>query len=102
MNERFSTTKLRFRVHLIRVHSKKGLTVRVLLVESTSAKAVYEGLGSWPKCRRWINTLSSKRISTEEFSTLRNLLHRKRLATIQGLRASLDEIEALGFYRADS
>jgi hypothetical protein len=95
--------KLPFRIHLIRVHGRKGcITVRVLLVETTSAKAVYEGFASWSKCRRWINQLSSIGISRYELAVIRKLLDQKRLATIKEVEASLYDLEALGLQRADS
>ena len=95
--------KLSFRVHLIRIDGRKGkLAVRVMLVETTSAQAVYEGFGSWSKCRRWINQLSSIGISRYELAAVRKLLDRKRLATIKEVRASLYDLEALGLHRADS
>ena len=95
--------KLPFRIHLIRVQGRKGsVTVRVLLVETTSAQAVYEGLGSWSKCRRWINQLSSIDISRNELAVIRKLLDQKRLATIKEVQASLCDLEALGLHRADS
>ena len=95
--------KLSFRIHLIRIHGRKNsLTVRVMLVETTSAQAVYEGFGSWSKCRRWINQLSSIGISRYELAAVRKLLDQKRLATIKEVQASLYDIEALGLHRADS
>ena len=95
--------KLPFRIHLIRVPGRKGsVTVRVLLVETTSAQAVYEGFVSWSKCRRWINQLSSIRISRYELAVIQKLLDRKRLATIKEVEASLYDLEALGLHRADS
>jgi hypothetical protein len=103
MNKSRSVAKLRFRVHLIGMHeSDRGLTIRVLLVETSSAKAVYEGLGSWSKCRRWITRLSTIHLSGEELAVVRKRLDRKRLATIQEVRASPRELESLGLRRADS
>lgn len=94
--------KLPFRIHLIRMYERKGtLTVRVMLVETTGAQAVYEGFGSWTKCRRWINQLSSIRISRYELAVIRKLLDQKRLATIREVHASLYDLEALGLQRAD-
>jgi hypothetical protein len=95
--------KLPFRIHLIGIHGRKGrLTVRVLLVEITSAQAVYEGFGSWSKCSRWINQLSSIGISKGELTVVRKLLDQKKLATIKEVRASRHDLEALGLHRADS
>jgi hypothetical protein len=95
--------KLPFRIHLIRVHGRKGnLTVRVLLVETTSAQAVYEGFASWSKCRRWIKQLSNIGTSGYELAAVRKLLDQKRLATIKEVQASLYDLEALGLHRADS
>jgi hypothetical protein len=103
MSNAFPVVKLPFRVHLIRIQGRKGnLTVRVLLVETTSAQAVYEGFGSWPKCRRWINQLSTVRVSKDELAVVQKLLDRKQLATIKEVRASLHDLELLGLHRADS
>lgn len=95
-------TELRFRVHLIRMHGRdRRFAVRILLVETSNAKAVYEGLGSWTKCVRWIRCLSTIRISGEELTLVRKRLDQKCLATIQEVRASPSEIESLGLHRAD-
>jgi hypothetical protein len=95
--------KLPFRIHLIRIYERKSaLTVRVMLVETTSAQPVYEGFGSWSKCRRWINQLSSVRVSRGELAVVRKLLDQRRLATILEVRASPYDLESLGLHRVDS
>jgi hypothetical protein len=96
--------KLPFRVHLIRMHGRKSRpTLRVLLVEATSAQAVYEGFGSWSKCTRWINQLSSIGISRDELTLARKLLDQNRLVTVKDeVQASPDELNSLGLHRADS
>ena len=91
---------LPFRAHLFRIHGDK--TVRILLVETTSAQAVYEGFGPWSKCRRWIKRLAPSGVSKDELAIVRKLLDRKQLATIRNVRASVHDLEALGFHRADS
>lgn len=98
-----SCETLPFRIHLIRMRGKRAnAMVRVLLVEATNARVVYEGFGTWAKCNNWLQILSNKSISTDELANLQNLLIRKRLATIHDVRASLNDLEPLGFFRADS
>lgn len=102
MTKSRSVAKLRFRLHLIRMHgSDRRLAVRVLLVETSSAESVYEGLGSWTKCMGWITRLSTIRVSREELAVVRKRLDQKRLATIEEVVASPREIESLGLRRAD-
>ena len=69
--------------------------------ETTSAVAIYEGFGAWSTCKRWIERLSDIGLSPDELAVVRNSLERRRLVTIQEVRASLDEIELLGLHRAD-
>jgi hypothetical protein len=103
MSKAHPAATLPFRVHLIRVHgSKNNPTLRVLLVEVTSAQTVYEGFGSWSKCMRWINQLSNFGILRDELVAVRKLLGQERLVTMKDeVRASLDELGALGLHRAD-
>ena len=103
MNELHAIDKLSFRVHLIRVYGRKrDHTVRVLLVETTSVQAVYEGFASLSKCMRWINRLSAKSITKDELRAVLKLLERKKLATIQDILASPHDLESLGLLRADT
>jgi hypothetical protein len=102
MNNAPPAVRLSFRVHLIRIHGPESTpVVRVLLVETTSAVAIYEGFGAWSTCKRWIERLSDIGLSPDELAVVRNSLERRRLVTIQEVRASLDEIELLGLHRAD-
>lgn len=102
--QKHNLLKLPFRIHLIRMHERRkgSLTVRVMFVEIASAQAVYEGFGSWSKCTRWINQLSSIRVSRSELAVVRKLLDRKQLATIKEVQASAGELEAIGLCRVDS
>lgn len=92
-----------FRVHFIRVHGpEKNSIVRILLVEMPMPASIYEGFGSWTKCRRWLKKLSHASISVEEWSVVRKRLDRKRLATIQEMTASLHDIDSMGLSRVDT
>jgi hypothetical protein len=103
MNELPHAVELPFHMHLFCLHGPtKNPTVRVLLIETNSAETVYEGFAPWSECRDWIQQLSSTDISTEELAVVRNLLGRKRLATIKEVRVSLCDLESLGLHRADS
>ena len=104
MSKALPMMKLPFRVHLIRMYGRKSNpTLRVLLVEVTSAQAVYEGFGSWAKCTRWIHRLSEAGISRGELALIRKLLDQNRLVTTKDeVRASPDELMSLGLHRADS
>ncbi len=104
MSKALPVTTLPFRVHLIRVHGQQSIpSLRVILVEAKSAKAVYEGFGSWPECMGWIRELSSFGISGDELINVQKLLDQERLVTMKDeVRASLDTLESLGFHRVDS
>jgi len=103
MSEPTSAVKLIFRVHLIQINrSGADLTIRILLVETTGAKAVYEGLELWTKFRCLFDRLLSVDVTGEELAVARKLLDRKRFATLHGVRASPQELELLGFERVDS
>jgi hypothetical protein len=103
MNEHPPAVELPFDMHLFCLHGpRKNPTVRVLLIETNCAQTVYEGFAPWSECRGWIKQLSSADISTEELTVVRNLLGRKRLATIKEVRVSLYDLETLGLHRADS
>jgi hypothetical protein len=102
MNEPASVDKPSFRVHFIRTPGRKcDLSIRVLVVETADVQAVYEGFISWTTCRRWIDRLESMGIPAEELEVVRRLLDRRKLATIQSVRASPLELEPLGLQRAD-
>ncbi len=104
MSKALPVDTLQFRVHLIRVHGRpRTPSLRVILVETTSAQAVYEGFGSWSKCMRWIGELSSIGIRGDELALVRKLLDQERLVTMKDeVRASLDTLELLGLHRVDS
>jgi hypothetical protein len=102
MNEHTPVLEVPFDMHMFRLHGpKRNPTVRVLLIATNTAQTVYEGSASWTECRGWIRGLSSAGISIEELAVLRNVLGRKRLATIKEVRVSLNDLELLGLHRAD-
>ncbi len=93
---------LPFRVHLIRIHGRSP-TLRFLLVEATSAQAVYEGFASWSKCMRWMVQLSKAGIAGKELAAARKRLDQNLLVTISDeVWASVEELESLGLHRADT
>jgi hypothetical protein len=95
--------KRSFRVYLICIHGpESNPLVRVLLVETTGSQVIFDGFGTWPQCERWIERLSANRKPEGELAAARKRLDRKRLATINEVKASLRDIESLGLYRVDS
>jgi hypothetical protein len=76
--------------------------VRVMLTRTTSAQVVYAGFRSWARCQRWIKRLSSNLMREDELAMVRKRLRRKRLATTNEVRASVQDIESLGLYRIDN
>ena len=100
VSESLSTIRHSFRMHFIRMHGPEiDPTVRVLLVETTNAEAVYEGFGSWPQCKLWIMQISEFAISGNQLAAIHKRLDLKRLATIQEVRASLFDIDSIGLQR---
>jgi hypothetical protein len=103
MSNVLPTVKLTFRVYFICIHGPESRPmVRVLLVEAGSAQVIYDGLGSWPQCRRWIEQLSGDMMPEHEVAIIQKRLRRKRLTAIKEVRASLLDIESLGLCRVDS
>lgn len=97
----FSTIRLPFRMHFIRMHGPEAEPmVRVLLVD-TCTQTIYEGFGCWSQCRRWIALVSECPILADQLTAIEKLLEMKRLATIQGMRVSLHDLQAVGFRRVD-
>jgi len=90
-------------MHFIRMHGPESdPTVRVLLVETTRARAVFEGFGSWSQCKLWVMQISEFAISANQLAAIHKRLELKRLATINEVRASLRDLDSVGLRRADS
>ena len=103
MNEALPTTRQSFRMHFIRMHGPESdPTVRVLLVETTRAGAVFEGFGTWSQCKLWVMRISEFAISGNQLAAIHKCLELKRLATIDDVRASLRDIDSVGLRRADT
>ena len=102
MDSALPDARLSFRAYIIRLHGPENdPTVRVLLVETSKAQAIYEGFGSLSQCERWIVQLTGWIIPKDVLSVLRKRIEQKRMATIKGVRASLREIELIGLHRSD-
>lgn len=102
MDNDLPTVRYSFRAHFMRVIGPEcDPTVRVLLVETADAKAVYEAFGTWLQCRRWITQISECAIFGDQLAVVQKCLQLNRLATIKNLRASVADLESTGFRRAD-
>jgi hypothetical protein len=75
--------------------------VRVLLVGTTGARAVYEGMEPWSKCKHWIGQLRNTVITEDELMQVCETFVRAQFATIQEAQASLEDLKSLGLRRAD-
>jgi hypothetical protein len=75
---------------------KSEPTVRILLVETEGAQAVYEGFGSWSQCERLIVQISGCEISGGQLAAVKKRLELNRLASIQGVLASLQTLDSVG------
>jgi len=75
--------------------------VRVLLVGITGARAVYEGMKPWSKCKHWIGQLRNTAITEDELTQVCETFVRAQFATIQEAQASLEGLKSLGLHRAD-
>jgi len=75
--------------------------VRVLLVGTTGARAVYEGMEPWSKCKHWIGQLRNTAITEDELMQVCETFVRAQFATIQEAQASLEDLKSLGLHRAD-
>jgi hypothetical protein len=103
MNNDPPDARIAFRAYLIRLHGpESGPTIRVLLVEASKARSIYEGFGSWPQCERWIGQLTGWIIPRDVLADLRKRLDQKQLATINVVRTSVEDIESVGLSRVDS
>jgi len=102
MDNSSPSEQLSFRVHFIRMDTpERGLTVKVLLVERHTARPVYESLGTWSQCKRWVAQISKYAILGSPLIAIRKRLELNQLATIGEMRASLSDIESAGFSRVD-
>jgi len=97
------TIRHSFRAYFIRLDgSECDPTIRVILVESADARAVYEAFGTWLQCRRWITQVSECAIFGDQLNVVRKRLELNCLATIKTVRASVVDLEFAGFRRADA
>jgi hypothetical protein len=95
-------TRFSFRAYFIRMHGPEcDFTVRMLLVETTRGKTIYEGIGSWLQCERWIAQISGWIIPVEKLVLVRKCIEQKRLAAIDVVRISVEDIESVGLIRVD-
>jgi hypothetical protein len=74
---------------------------RVLLVGTTGARDVYEGMKPWSKCKHWIGRLRGIPITDDELKQVCETFVRAQFATIQEAQASLEDLKSLGLHRAD-
>jgi hypothetical protein len=96
-------SQLSFRVHLIRIYgSESHPTMRFILVETKSARTIYEGFGTWEQCLHWLTQLSGWAIPIDELVAIEKRLMLKQLATIQEVKASLADLDRVGLLRATS
>jgi hypothetical protein len=97
-----SSCEQRFRVVFIWMsgppHDPK---VRVLLVETTGARAVYEGIKRWSKCKRWIGRLQGIPNPEDELGQIYKTFMRAQFAVIQEAQATLEDLASFGLHRAD-
>src|SRR5262249_32638710 len=91
-----------FRIHLIAMtRPSRNQKVRMLWVATTGIPAVYEGLGPWPKCVRWVKRLPHSDISDSDWTRARKSFERYQYANLRCVMASLEDLESLGLQRAD-
>jgi hypothetical protein len=103
MDDALPDARIAFRAYLIRLHGpESGPTIRVLLVEASKARSIYEGFGSWPQCERWIGQLTGWITPRDVLADLHKRLEQKQLATINVVRTSVQDIESAGLSRVDS
>jgi phage major head subunit gpT-like protein len=103
MDDALPDARLSFCAYFIRLHGpESGPIIRVLLVETSKAKSIYEGFGSWPQCEHWIGQLTGWIIPRDLLAVLRKRLEQKQLATINVVRTSVEDIESVGLSRVDS
>jgi hypothetical protein len=76
-------------------------TVRVLVVGTTGARVVYEGMEPWSKCKHWMKQLRGITNPEEKLAEVCETFKRMQFATIQEAQASPEDLESLGLRRAD-
>lgn len=95
-------TKHTFLIHLIAMStSQRKPKVRMLWVATAGCPAVYEGQGSWSKCVYRVKQLPHIGIANSEWIQKRMLFQLNQYVVLQEVRASLYDLESLGFQRAD-
>ncbi len=75
--------------------------VRVLLVDTTGTRAVYEGIKRWSKCKRWIERLQGIPNPEDELGQICKTFMRAQFAVIQEAQATLEDLASFGLHRAD-
>jgi hypothetical protein len=91
-----------FCAYFIRMHGPESdFTVRMLLVETTGGKTIFEGIGSWLQCERWIAQISGWIIPMKKLVLVRKRIEQKRLAAITAVRSSVESVESVGLTRVD-
>jgi hypothetical protein len=75
--------------------------VRVLLVETTGTRAVYEGIQRWSKCKRWMERLQGIANPEDQLGQISKTFMRVQFAVIQDAQATLEDLASFGLYRAD-
>jgi hypothetical protein len=101
MDKALLDARLSFHVYFIRLHGPESdPTIRVLLVETSKARSIYEGFGPWSQCELWIGQLTGWMISRDVLAVLRKRLEQKRLAAIKRVLVSVHDIESIGLQRS--
>jgi hypothetical protein len=91
-----------FCVHLIAISGPRPRPkVRILFVAIVGADAVYEGLGTWAKCVRWLKQLHCPDRTKHDLDAAKTDFGRNRCAVLREVAASPRALEALGLHRAD-
>jgi hypothetical protein len=102
MSETTISDDLVFHVHLIWMSGpQQDPTVRMLLVASAGARAVYEGLGSWLTFSQWISKFLWKDIQDKRLNIASKILIREKYAAFTELRVPFCELESFGLHRVD-
>lgn len=102
MSEATISDDLVFQVHLIWMSGpQRNPTVRMLLVASAGAQAVYEGLGSWLTYSRWISRFLWRDVQLGKLRSVNKILMRDKYAGLRELRIPPGELESCGLLRVD-
>jgi hypothetical protein len=101
MDSAVPDARLSFRVYIIRLHGPENdPMVRVLLVETSKTKSIYE-VRIVVAMRAMGRSTHSWIIPRNVLSVLRKRRKQRRMATIKGERVSRREIESIGLQRLD-